>query len=489
MLLIEQTITKFGHDPSRLSAGSSKRVCIQCTDCQLPFDRKRADIRNPDNYQCRKCSSMRQVHKLAASSQVKSKRAKTTFEHFGVSNAAQIPSGKEKRKDTCIKKYGKEHFYQTEVWREQAQNKNLERYGKDWFFQTAECKVKTVDTCMQRYGQTSAMKDPLVQARQSASCQANLGVTNPSNSPEVVSKILQTKLTRYGTTSPTGIGQEEERIKQWLASIGVNAVKDHSIIPGKELDLFCKEAKVAIEYNGLYWHCEKFIKDRRSHANKWRACQQAGVRLITIFEDEWLHRQPQVKNFLQATFGKNTKVFARNCAVRAPQQKEVIDFLERTHIQGAPHTFTHAAGLYDKAGTLLGVMTFGKHHRGGKDTVLSRMSFAPGITVVGGSSKLFKFLLNTSAATKVVSWSDNRWSAGSVYPSLGFTLSAALPPDYSYVDTTKSTATRKSKQSNKKSLTGCPKNVKEFDWCRNSGLYRIWDCGKIRWEHPGLLKD
>jgi hypothetical protein len=65
-----------------------------------------------------------------------------------------------------------------------------------------------------------------------------------------------------------------------------------------------------------------------------------------------------------------------------------------------------------------------------------------------------------------------------MYENAGFDLEEELKPDYFYCDNHDNAF---SKQSKKKSLTGCPKNVKEWEWCYQNGLYRVWDCGKKRW--------
>jgi len=64
---------------------------------------------------------------------------------------------------------------------------------------------------------------------------------------------------------------------------------------------------------------------------------------------------------------------------------------------------------------------------------------------------------------------------------LGFTLSAELPPDYCYVDLSKTKRNRISKQSQKKSRTNCPAGITEREWAVKQGLGRIWDCGKKKW--------
>ena len=64
-----------------------------------------------------------------------------------------------------------------------------------------------------------------------------------------------------------------------------------------------------------------------------------------------------------------------------------------------------------------------------------------------------------------------------MYARLGCVLDEELGPDYSYVKG----LNRRSKQSMKKSNTGCPPEITEKDWCAKMGWYRIWDCGKKRW--------
>jgi hypothetical protein len=103
--------------------------------------------------------------------------------------------------------------------------------------------------------------------------------------------------------------------------------------------------------------------------------------------------------------------------------------------------------------------------------------------VVGGAQKLFKACKSwaiNSGTNKIISWSDNRWSQGTVYEKLGFQLDKELNVDYSYVDL-KNPIKRLSKQSQKKSNTQCPANITEREWSIQRGLSRIWDCGKTRW--------
>ena len=270
-------------------------------------------------------------------------------------------------------------------------------------------------------------------------------------------------------------------IKQFYPEVQENS---RDIIQPQELDIYIPSLNLAIEYCGLRWHSELYKKDNNYHLNKMLKCKEKGIRLITIFEDEWLERQDQVKNFLKSVLNKNkTNIFARKCAIKPLNSKEAKDFLENNHIQGKA-VLRIAIGLYYE-NELMGIITGNKHHRQGFDNilVLNRLAFKTDVSVSGGSSKLLKTLINyakSNGYSKIISWSDNRWSEGNVYEKLGFTLTEELKPDYSYVNRD----FRESKQSNKKNnllKKGGTGNT-EHEMALSIGLHRIWDCGKKRWE-------
>ena len=134
-------------------------------------------------------------------------------------------------------------------------------------------------------------------------------------------------------------------------------------------------------------------------------------------------------------------------------------------------------------GNIVAAMSFGRHPRNKKTIVLDRLCFKSNVTIVGGASKLFKACKMwgyDNDYREVITWSDNRWSEGKIYKTLGFVLQVDLGPDYSYVKF-KSPIKRISKQSQKKSNTGCPKETTEKEYALKNGLARIWDCGKKRW--------
>jgi GNAT superfamily N-acetyltransferase len=288
-----------------------------------------------------------------------------------------------------------------------------------------------------------------------------------------------------------GSSKPEREITKWIKQFYPDADKRvlfYDPTNGKkrlELDVYIEKIGLAIEYNGLIWHCDKY-KENDFHINKMKLASSLGIRVINIFGDEWRDRKDQIKNYLLSVMNKNPiNVGARKTDLRVVDKKEAKQFLEENHIQGDAR-LDIAFGLYYN-NDLVGVMTGDQHHRQGQENifVLNRLAFKSGISVQGGSSKLLKALISYAKEqgySKLISWSDNRWSEGRVYEKMGFILEEEMKPDYSYT-----------KQENRVSKQSCQKKnliqkgavggmgITEKELALTLGLHRIYDCGKKRW--------
>jgi very-short-patch-repair endonuclease len=90
-------------------------------------------------------------------------------------------------------------------------------------------------------------------------------------------------------------------------------LNDRNILNGKELDIYLPELKLAIEFNGLYWHSEMEKYDNY-HVDKTNTCEKQDIQLIHIFEDDWNFKQDIVKSMLLNKFKRTDQsIFARNC--------------------------------------------------------------------------------------------------------------------------------------------------------------------------------
>lgn len=75
-----------------------------------------------------------------------------------------------------------------------------------------------------------------------------------------------------------------------------------------ELDIFVQDVRIGIEFNGEYWHDES--RDPRignRHIRKKFLCERLGIRLAVVWENDWKHRQCEVKDqILRIVAGEET---------------------------------------------------------------------------------------------------------------------------------------------------------------------------------------
>src|SRR5574343_482100 len=83
-------------------------------------------------------------------------------------------------------------------------------------------------------------------------------------------------------------------------------LNDRTVIAPQELDIYIPTLNIAFEYNGLYWHQEsKQGKNAEyKHQQKVIKCREKGIKLITVFSDDWLHKRDIVLHRLHSLLGK-----------------------------------------------------------------------------------------------------------------------------------------------------------------------------------------
>jgi hypothetical protein len=249
---------------------------------------------------------------------------------------------------------------------------------------------------------------------------------------------------------------------KFISDLGFNIIKnDRTIIYPLELDIVIPELKIAIEYNGVYWHSDKF-KDKFYHINKTNAAKAKGYQLIQIFEDEWLYNQEVVKSMLRHKLGcTENKVYARKCEII--ELTEDKDFLKKYHIQG-PCSSSIKLGLKYKD-ELVAVMSFGKS-RFNKQYDWELLRYASKDCVIGGAGKLLAYFRKKYANTSIISYCDLRYSTGELYKSIGFKFSHISDPSFRYYNETESLSryqVMKMKKTHKQMF--------------EEGYEKIFDCG------------
>ena len=274
----------------------------------------------------------------------------------------------------------------------------------------------------------------------------------------------------------------EEEIAKYIHSLIPNEeirTNDRVVLDGQELDIYIPSLNIAFEYDGIFWHSELF-KDKTYHLEKTIACEHKNIRLIHIFEDEWLNKiniwKSLIKNLLKC---EKNHIFARKCKIIEVDYKTAKEFLGKNHLQGnCPSSIRY--GL-EYEGELVSLMTFGKsrHFVGNGKSEYELLRFANKLNtvIVGGASKLFKHFINQNTPQEIISYADRRWSQGNLYKVLGFNKYNESKPNYYYIINNE----RKNRFGFRKTVLiekyNCPDNISEREFCYQQKWYRIYDCG------------
>ena len=215
-------------------------------------------------------------------------------------------------------------------------------------------------------------------------------------------------------------------------------IKDRKELSGYELDIYIPDKRVAIEFNGDYWHSSIF-KYENYHRDKSIACIKRDIQLIHIFEYEWNDpvKRDKITELIKYHLGNNKLIYARNTEVQPIANSEAIEFCDKYHLQNGINS-SFNLGMFYKS-KLIGVMTFGgiRYTEYSDDTVeMYRLAFKSDISVIGGTQKLFKHFITTNPnINKIISYCDIAKFSGNTYFKLGFTTTAAnlSRPNYVWV--------------------------------------------------------
>jgi len=458
--------------------------------------------------------------------QIQEKIEQTNLERYGYSNALSNPDIQNKRIQTNIKKYGAGNSPKARLAAKDRMvtiNHNLtnillEKYGVESTQQIPHVREKTRKTLREKYNVNSASAIPRVlEKRQLERIDDWEKLTNTvkiislhdpvktlpfankkiefqciqcDNIEILPSETFKYRSRNFGTPCRkcSGIShgsREETQLFDWLNLLGLNMVRnDRSQIAPFELDIFLPDQRIAIEYCGLYWHSEENGKSRDYHNNKTQLCEEQNIRLIQIFQDEWLHQQAVVKarllHILQ--INKTEKIYARKCNVIAVDTPKVREFMTQHHIQGFSPSKIHLGLTYNDE--IVSIMSFSNLNaaKGSKNLKnhweITR--FASSKSVVGGAGKLFQAFIDRWNPHQIISYSDRRWNTGRVYEKIGMIKGTTTQPNYWYIMGDKREYRFKYRK-DQLVKQGHDQNLTEKEIMKSLGYLRIWDCGHDKW--------
>jgi very-short-patch-repair endonuclease len=379
---------------------------------------------------------------------INKKREISLEKKYGVKNVFQLGSTKEKIKLTNLEKYGVENPQQNKIIKEKTEQTNILKYGNRNVFQNVDIKEKIKKTNNIRYGVNYPQQSEMIRSKYSCL----------HKSSKIEKRLLFFIKENYE---------------------GEILINKNNIISGYEIDIYLPELKLAFEFNGLYWHNE-LTKDKNYHKMKTDLCEEKGVQLIHVWEDDWEYKQDIVKSIILNRLERiETKIFAKETEIREITDNNLIKkFLNINHLQGFVKSKIKI-GLFHN-NDLVSLMTFGKTRKNtiSTDNEYEMLRFCNKLNtnIIDSESKLFDYFIKKYNPNKILSHVNRSYSNYIFYEELGFKLSYITKPNYYYIIRRK----RINHFEFRKNILikqGFDKNKSEHQIMLNRKIYRIYDAG------------
>ena len=500
-----------------LQKNSHRIVDVKCDICgketSLSYKLYIKNFNKYNLYTCLKCSNIKNKktcldkygveHQMLLNS-TKEKIKKTCLDKYGDKNY----NNREKNEKTCLEKYGSKSPLEFKNILNKIKNTNIEKYDNEYYFGSDNFKNKIKNIFINNFGVDNPSKSEKLQNKKLRKLYDDLNILNIDfkkrtydiqcdvcNEKYIIPfGILHQRIKIYKTISCTicnPIGSFSSSGQEILL---LNFIKENykceiisnsqKIINHHELDSYLPDLKLAFEFNGLYWHSELF-KDKTYHLNKTELCEQQGIKLIHIYEDDWLFKQDIVKSRILNLLGKSNKIFARKCFIKEISNNELIrEFLEQNHLQGVVGSQIKIGLFYNDE--LVSLMTFGPQRKSmGQKSIedtyeMLRFCNKLNTNVVGGASRLFKYFVDHYNPKEVISYADRSWSNGNLYEKLGFQFIHKTVPNYYYVID----GIRKYRFGYRKDVLvkqGYDPTKTEHQIMLEKGIFRIYDSGHLKY--------
>ena len=234
-------------------------------------------------------------------------------------------------------------------------------------------------------------------------------------------------------------------------------INDHDVL-GWELDLWYPEKRVAVEYNGEYWHSSA-LKKPGKHIAKASLCDNKQIHLINIFERFWKDKVMKAKiiNILDNELAPE-KLREVKGTIREVEPEEAQEFIRKNNVEKVISADWHI-GTFSDEGTLLNMLSL----KDGGYTVDIRR-FTTKIGYREDYEGLIEYLKDDKNIDFINAACDRSYYNGDLFIPLGFKVVGKTKPENEYVwgDKVVSRTTYRKK----------PEKYKKY--------YKVYDCGKVK---------
>ena len=432
----------------------------------------------------------------------------TMVERYGVMYSGQSPELLKKSRDTMMELYGSEYALQSEGFKNKFTETMSSRYGVEYSLQSHEIYQKAQNSWLERYGVRTPLENPDIAEKRCITWERKYnGHPAKFHYTDDVDSLLQSKEhleSHYHEFKSSDLGASDLGIsattyKYYLKNHGIEILKgshsssyeldickfldshglkyetsDRKILDGLECDIVV-EGKLIIEFNGLYWHSDKF-KPKNYHQHKSTLSHTKGYGLIHVWEDDWLNKRSIIESKILSKCGVGlVKVYARKCSIKELSNSDAIEFYNNHHIQGHINASKVYGLIYD--GNLVAAISFKKLPDGGYDLI----RYATSKNVVGGFSKLLKFFKNNNEFDYVTTFASLDYGNGDVYRKNGFREVSVTRPNYWYIKGgvrySRQTFMKHKLESKLKSFNPL---LSENDNMKLNGFLKVYDSGSIK---------
>lgn len=295
-----------------------------------------------------------------------------------------------KKRQTCLDKYGVTSFSKTQEFLYKGQKTRYERYG-DKNFSNPEKMLKTKQqkygsknynnkeqarqTFFKKYGVYAPSQIPEVRARQKKTCleycgsetYLTVGVCAEYQSKSSYEKMLNNEFdvpafsykeyrdrtssllkfkcrkcnsefysvhhdgmhNRCSKCYPPSRSNEQTDLQNYILEFTKNVITNsRSVISPYEIDIYIPDKKLAIEFDGLFWHSTQHGIDKQYHAKKTALCEQSGIQLIHVFENEWMTKKDCVKSRIKSLLIDPVSL-PNDYEIKIVDEKNAIEFQKK----------------------------------------------------------------------------------------------------------------------------------------------------------------
>ena len=380
----------------------------------------------------------------------------TSLEKHGVEHYSQTQEYLDKRTKTTLEQTGgrfTNHFQDVD----RIKKANIEKYGVEYYTQTEEGRNKL--------SLNNGMKRPEIARKSSINKRMNsnrnqellllLIENNPDNIKSFIVNTMEEQgfqfrqqLSNYLDISysylnnimrsnglrdmylnhGTGSSYKENDVYEYVKSLGVNVINsDRTVLSGMELDVYCPDQKLGIEFDGMRYHSVLGGKDRNYHLNKTQLLEEQGGQLLHIFESEWDNPVKRTiwKSIIKSKLGLiDNKIYARKCVLSQIDSKTAKEFFNNNHLSGFIPAKEHYGLYYDNQ--LVSAISIGQSRFNSSETEIYRFASLLNYQVTGA---LGKFLKNIKYEN-LVTFADRRISGINSSYGKFFAKRKELPPTW-----------------------------------------------------------